>query len=145
MHTRRYGIYSWGGDVLFEIGASMTIVAYHGTERKFKQFALDVPPMMTQQHSGYLYFTSNPENAVFYGPRVLRCELSLHNPMVFDGDAAKRMPVRELANEAVLSNFHNDTEYDGVIVRDVVDGCTYSDVYVVFEPEQARITGLAHL
>jgi len=117
----------------------MKIIAYHGTERKFKQFSLDVPPMMTQKHSGYLYFTSDPENAAYYGPRVLRCELTMHNPMVFEGDLAKSKPVRELANEAILSNFHNDTDYDGVVVRDVVDGCTYSDIYVVFEPEQICI------
>lgn len=126
-------------DILAPFKVCPNLRAYHGTENTFREFSLDKCGSASGVRSDYLYFTSSRENAAFYGPLILTVELSLHNPLVFAGDTAKRMPVRELANEAILSNFHNETEYDGVIVRDVIDGTHYSDIFVVFEPEQIRI------
>jgi hypothetical protein len=110
--------------------------AYHGTEHTFESFDLGQCGKASGVNSNYLYFTSSRENALFYGPVVLTVDLAIYHPLIVE-NASK--PVREYADDAVLSNYHNDTEYDGVIVRDVVDGTHYSDIFVIFEAEQARI------
>ena len=112
------------------------MIVYHGTENTFTNFDENKCGSMLGNGARYFYFTSNKDNAAFYGDKILTVELSLHNPRVFE---AKHMSPRECADEATLSNFFEDTKYDGIIVRDCLDGCCYSDIFVAFEPEQARV------
>jgi hypothetical protein len=116
----------------------MKYTVYHGTEHKFKTFNFNHCGRASGVRSNYVYFTSKRSNALYYGHLVLTVQLTLSNPRIIDNPEWPKS-VREYCDETVLSNFQNDTEYDGVIIRDTVDGCEYSDVYAIFEPEQAVI------
>jgi hypothetical protein len=115
--------------------------AYHGTENTFTQFDPARGGKAMGVVTSYAFFTSSDENALYYGPLLLECELPLQKPYVVSGARARKMSPAQWARNVELMNFMRDTQYDGVILRDVLDGSHYSDVYVVFDPEVVKITG----
>jgi hypothetical protein len=113
--------------------------AYHGTESEFEKFDPLQGGKMMGVRTPYHFFTSNLDNALFYGPLVLECELFLQNPYIVRGKRARQKPPSQWAKEVEWMNFSKGTDYDGVILKNVVDGYAPSDIYVIFEAEQAQI------
>lgn len=113
--------------------------AYHGTESSFDVFDPACGGKMMGVRTPYLFFTSNVNNALFYGPLVLLCDLKLTTPYIVEGDEARRYKPALWAKKVLQANRANGVHYDGVILRDVLDGCEYSDIYIVFDPQQVAI------
>jgi hypothetical protein len=117
----------------------MTVTVYHGTEHQFSEFEIGMHHgIVSSRPSGYIFLTSNKWNAGFYGDRVLTVEVTMHNPLVIE-QLERYETVKDCADRAMLASFREEADYDGVIVRNVIDGDTESDVYVVWDTEQLRI------
>ena len=77
-----------------------------------------------------MWFTSCPENAEFFADGEIQCcHIRLDDPIIFgEGAPPQGGPgpyVRSLDDET-------RTRYDGLLVRDVIDGSGPSDIYAVF-------------
>ena len=92
------------------------------------------------------WFTSSKENASFYadvkeedeeGEYIYRCYIKMQNPMVVTEDEFKylRQGPKSLAIEARKKG------HDGIILRDIIDGHTSSNIYAVFHPGQIKVVG----
>jgi hypothetical protein len=117
----------------------MLYTAYHGTEYNFDTFDLEYCGSATGVKSGYLFFTSSIDNAGYYGFILLTCQLKINNPFIVQEGLQGKSP-RQWADEIILKNYFEDTEFDGVILEEVLDGTHYSTIYVVFEPDRVTIT-----
>lgn len=132
---------TWFGDSKVVDDDGKPLVVYHGG-REFNTFDIAAPAARARK-SSYFWLTSSKENAEYYQDgEVKSVYVALKNPAIIKGDDAKYsgMTPREIADTVAIDNFENGSEYDGVIVRDVVDGVVSSDIYIVFPNEDGTTT-----
>lgn len=115
--------------------------AYHGTESDFDRFDTGQGGKLMGVATPFLFFTSSMDNALFYGPLVLECELDLRNPYVVEREEARARPPAQWGWEVLRINREEQAGHDGVILRDVLDGTHYSDITVVFDPQKVAVCG----
>jgi len=121
----------------------MIITAYHGTEKIFDIFDYRFVGTASGVKSSYFFFTSEIENALTFGDIVLKCNLIIDRPYIVKDGLQGKSP-RMWADEISIMNFENDTDYDGVILLNVIDsyGFVTSDIYVPFDLDNIEICGI---
>jgi hypothetical protein len=133
------------------------LVVYHGTQRRFKDFELpsyfgsarystEGGAEMGMRGKG-IFFSSKEESAKTYSElnkrlkknnRVIKVNLNINNPYIIDAKGEAWTGI--IADEYKVGL--NSKEYDGVIVKNVIDSATedkiLGDVYVVKHPLQIK-------
>ena len=121
----------WFGDSKVVDKDGKPLVVYHGG-RRFNRFDAAAQPQSGAAHPAF-FFTSSRANAMFYEDgEIKQVYLSIENPRVFEGEEASEHSPADLVRETFAQVMRGEAEWDGVIIRDVVDGRTRSDIYAVF-------------
>lgn len=106
-----------------------------------------------RDYGGAFFFTSNRQNAEFYADFdgvspdedfIVEAYLSIRRPYVaeFGMSPTNAIVAAQQANvDHMLAGGNNgdwDDLYDGVILREILDGSHHSDVYIAFKAEQIK-------
>lgn len=122
----------------------MELIAYHGSfSEPFEKFDYTFNGKATGIKSPYFFFTSSKENAIGFADEdvghLITARLSFSNPFIVIGFTDKNP--RQIADGILWSNFQNDCDYDGVIVKNCVDSRygIQSDIFVAFNADSIEI------
>ena len=91
-----------------------TVIAYHGTPNQFDQFDLNLTGKGNDQEGPGIYFTSNKEQALGYGDRVIEAKLHLNNVVSMSGkineDHIRKLVLQSLglSDESELDEMEDD-------------------------------------
>lgn len=67
------------------IKIAQTVIAYHGTPHQFDQFDLNLTGKGNEQEGPGIYFTTNKQQALGYGSRIIKAQLHLNNVVQLSG------------------------------------------------------------
>ena len=111
-------------------------VVYRGDDKKFTRLSTKYlgKGLASGDRTGF-WFTSNPDNASFFGEHVRQFEITMKNPKVltYDDFVQTSHGPRHYAHVAKQEG------YDGLVILDIVDGSHFSDIYCIFHPTQAKL------
>ena len=120
--ARTPGFERWFGESKAVDSNGDPLVLYHGTNADVNKFG----------GADQYFFTPSKESAGYYGDTQMPVYLRLENPLELDYHGMPDNDVVFDIEEAV------DGGYDGVIIRNTMDGYTDLDQYVVFDPNQVK-------
>jgi len=125
-------------------GKATPRTVYHGTHRNFKPEDFDRLAQKGRRKGNALDFlgawwSSNPEAAKIYGPKILRAKLNIKNPHIIRGKdawAKLKMEADKVGSVEAYRGRLIEMGFDGVWLQgSIVDGIE-QDVYVSFINDQ---------
>ena len=81
------------------------------------------------------WFTSNLDNASFYGEHVRQFWITMKNPKVLTYDDF----IKTSHGPPYYAHIAKLEGYDGLVILDIIDGSHNSDIYCIFNPTQAKL------
>lgn len=111
----------------------VTYDVFRGDDINFQKFDTSLIGKSTGMDTVGFWFTDNEEAASFFGENVRKFQITLNNPL-------------KVSNKQFIDNYSHgpvwwakkakSEKYDGVIIKDIMDGNTISTVFCVFNINQ---------
>ena len=115
-------------------GRPLKQIVFRGDDTDFSDFDPKFIGRATMSNTEGFWFSSDPEAAQYFGEMVRKFEITMNNPLVFTDEDFRQTH----HGPPHFARLAKQQGYDGVVIKNIIDGDMVSDVYCVWNIGQIK-------